>query len=284
VKVLASVSTNAADWVDRSLSLNQARVLVAHLKKVLMLSSGNQHELIASVENSNLNPELVNILTAIIQESPISLTNNLSLADCSIGSPAPFRVLDFDLALEIDELAGSNNLEFGEGTSNEDAYRESFGRFAKLAKQISVLDPYLGHSVLSDKSTDSWLLQQFLKEGCQKFTIVTTLLSSTHRHTLDDPVWMRKKKIVSAIKLMATRYGHPNVDIDVQIYFPDSKVFHNRRIKFSFNSGAIAYVMEKGIAGFASPHMEPEDTLSEISAFSFDRKLKAIQTKMTKVR
>ena len=284
MKVLASVSTNAADWVDPSLSLNQSRVLVAHLRKVLMLSSGNQRELIASVRNSNINPELINILSAIIQESPISVTKNVSLADCSIGSPAPFKVLDFELALQINELASSNNLEFGDGTSNEDAYRASFGRFAKLAKQISVLDPYLGHTVLSDKSTDSWLLQQFLIEGCQKFTIVTTLPSSTHRHTLDEPVWVRKKKIVSAIKVMATRYGRPDVSIDVQIYFPDSKVFHNRRIKFAFSSGAIAYVMEKGIAGFASQHMEPEDTLSEISADSFDRKLKAIQAKMTKVR
>jgi hypothetical protein len=284
MKVLASVSTNAADWVDPSLSLNQSRVLVAHLRKVLMLSSGNQRELIASVRNSNINPELINILSAIIQESPISVTKNVSLADCSIGSPAPFKVLDFELALQINELASSNNLEFGDGTSNEDAYRASFGRFASLAEQISVLDPYLGYSVVSDKVTDSWLLQKFLKEGCPKFTIVTALPSSVHRHTLDDPVWMRKKKIVEAIKVMATRYGCPDVSIDLQIYFPDSKVFHNRRIKFAFSSGAIAYVMEKGIAGFASQHMEPEDTLSEISADSFDRKLKAIQAKMTKVR
>lgn len=284
MKVLARVAEDASTWINPKESLSQTRLLISQLKKVLMLSSHNQHELVQSLKNSNLSDPLINILTSLIQEAPISLKSDILDADCAIGSPTPFEVLDAELALKIEELAGSEYQEFEDGTSNEEAYRVSFGRFARLATHISVLDPYAGHTVLSDNESDPWLLNQLLDEGCPAFTFVTTLPSSTYRMTRDDPVWKRKKKIIDAVNALKVKSSNPDAEINVQLYFADSKVFHNRRIKFEFNSGAISYLMEKGIASFSNENMEPEDTLSEISPASFDRKLQAIQEKMTKIR
>jgi hypothetical protein len=284
VKPIAEVAENPTTWISRGDPAVRAKRNLKSLAEAILISTKPPKEMLQYLRDSKLPDEIMNALTSLIREQPFVIARELPSgfrADCRIGQPSPYEHLTEDVAQFLDDLAGPSNLEFPKGVTGEVAYEKSFSRLAKLSKVVTVLDPYAGSAITSTDLGRAMLIRRLVEDGVPEIHVVTT--STESKSTRGRNGLAQKLAIEKACFRLQMVNGYRSTKISTEIFEPNSRVFHHRRIRFKFDSGAMCFSLEKGIEGFATNESDP-GILGFVSEAGFSAYAQTIRSNLQPVK
>ncbi len=285
MRTILGVTNQPSHWLSggQNASLSDVRLWLSSLRNSSMLLANiPRKQLLAELSKMQGNQNLQALLECFISNQPTCISQGMDAADFLIGDEAPHTPMDSSVTADAVELANALSAEFPNGISTEDAYRQTFGRFIKHVRAVTILDPYAGSSATSRNKGRAWLIHRLVTDGVKEIHILTTAsLSNSFR---DRSITDRLRAIEKAFRSLEVLAGYKSATISYEIYEPNPLIFHNRRIRFRFDAGSVCFSLEKGIDGFSQGLIDPGSSLSEISEEGFSTYVQSVRATLTKLR
>jgi hypothetical protein len=171
-------------------------------------------------------------------------------------------------SLEFDEQIREKSRTIEVGGDTHLAFERMFAQLAWLAKQVEIIDPYLTSKFRNDPR-EWWLITKLLEFPNLAITVYSNLPKVEVADKNEGLNALDLVKICEANLLKQRQISGNTANMNVIMYHLDPEKFHNRRIRFIFDSCSIGYIFEKGTDAFAKKIAAEQHVFSAITEQEF---------------
>jgi hypothetical protein len=272
MKAVLHVPSTLTEWFEEGAAPEVLRSgNFALVRSAIIQCKSSREKLERDLLSARVSDATKRYLEAILQLGVFDKRDAPKNVDFQVDASQGFANINQNLVNEINELSTTRTESYKSGESRESLYKRTLGVPASLAKSVIVLDPYAG-TAICDKDVDRlWLLRRIRKSGCREIQIVTTIPDGRNKSVGHLSPSNRQLSITAGLQKLASEL---DASISARIFRPNSRLFHNRRIKFEFLDGTFGCLLEKGIDGFASNSIEPGSAVLPVSQADFSEAIK----------
>jgi hypothetical protein len=175
---------------------------------------------------------------------------------------------DLTNSLEFDARVQQMSRTLEVGADTHLAFERMFAQLASVAKQVEIVDPYLT-SKFRNEPSEWWLVAKLLEYPNLKLTVFSNLpkVEDADRRQGLNALDLVNRCEINLLK--QRELNGTNSRIHVIMYHLDPEKFHNRRIRFIFDSCSIGYIFEKGSDAFAKRIASEQHVFSAITEQEF---------------
>jgi hypothetical protein len=279
---IVEVTNDPSTWLDLDKTASDLRRDVSDLIDNFLLGVELDEKISAlNILSGNLREHEKSLLEICLRQIPQAGLPDSNRADFStISSGTSSKLNNTAMVNAVRTLARSRCEAFPDGTTNTDAYERSLAPFVRLAKRVEIMDPYSGSSILSLRENRIWFLRKLLEANVP--VVELTLCVPAKNDSLTHGLTIRQKveAIVNAGRVIRDQVTSARSILIFNFYLPDPRVFHNRRMRLSFDSGSLAVALDNGIDGLGQNPIAAGSKHSPMSGQEFQLQLGAIQTVM----
>ena len=282
MRAIVEATNDPSGWLNLEKPASELRRDVSDLIENFLLGEEPDDKLSAlKILNSHLREHEKSLLELCLKLVPQAGLPDSQMADFSSKDDSPISKLNHTaLVNAAKSLAKSRCEAFPEGTTNSEAYEKSLAPFVRLANHVEIMDPWAGSSILSLSENRVWFLRKLIDEKVPVVEFTLCVPSKSDPATQGMTIWQKVEAIVAAGSQIRDQVPNSNSRLIFNFYRREPRIFHNRRMRLSFDSGSVAVTLDNGLDGLGQNPVAAGSKHAPMSGVEFQLQLGAIQSAM----
>jgi hypothetical protein len=279
MKVIAQITSEIDQWfvsTNDLRSIRHAKKLL--LNKLLLVADNDFKSKFGDSVRQSFSPEVVGAVLDLISLMPRATLQPSIKTDAAIG-------LEYSNGRTLDELADDDNIDilFGmrtatvqKGDARVNAYQRTLQPLASAARRIDIADRYASAVIVDHNQNRNWLLRKFLENPNLTVCVYTGLQPNPPNSFESESE--RMQKLETNVHMLLEQCKSFSGKLHLEVFEVNKQIFHNRRIRFSYEHADISVLLEKGLDTFANDPLPEQQVMATLQPGDFSTYLSTLRT------